>query len=333
MFGKLFSIAIVLICVSLAATLAPKAPDKLPDTVIDNEIPDTSADNEIPDASAGDEIPDTSIELPDASTDNEMTDTQLPDSLLPDNDNIAADIPDDSSADIVHPLPYNDCLTLTKTFPHRDDSFTQGLFFYDDEMYETTGRYAESKIYRKVNLESGIADDEYIFPDNIFAEGSVVFKDKLYVLTYKEEQVQVFDPITLSHKTTYSYPRQGWGLTTDGEYLIASDGTSTLYFMDKDLKEERRIIVKNGDMEMAQINELEYINGEIWANQWLSDYILVIDPDSGNVKKIIDFNGLYTPESDDRDAVLNGIAYNNETGKLYITGKLWEKMFEFEIKQ
>ena len=244
------------------------------------------------------------------------------------NENVGTEITDETSPII----PYTECLELTNKFPHNAESFTQGLFFHDGQMYETTGRYKQSKIYKSINVENGIAANEYVFSDDIFAEGSVVFKDKLYVLTYREQQVQVFDPVTLGHITTYSYPRLGWGLTTDGNHLIAGDGTSTLYFLDENLNTVKQLTVTDGNTSFANINELEYINGEIWANQWLTNRILIIDPENGKVKRIIDFTGMFTPKSTDNDAVLNGIAYNASTDKLYITGKLWETLFEFSIK-
>ncbi len=229
-------------------------------------------------------------------------------------------------------MHYTECMTLVAEYPHDTASFTQGLFFYGGEMYESTGRYNQSMLYKNVDIESGTVENEYKFADDIFAEGSVVFNDKLYVLTYKENQVLTFDPETLEYKNTYSYPRQGWGLTTDGEYLIASDGTSDLFFMDESLGIQKTVTVRLDGKAQTNINELEYINGEIWANQWLTERILIIDPDNGNVKRTIDFSGLYTPISDSPDDVLNGIAYDKDSGRVYITGKCWDKMFEFEIK-
>ncbi len=235
------------------------------------------------------------------------------------------------SESAVKTLHYSECLTPVGEYPHNPESFTQGLFFYNGEMYESTGQYEKSKLYKNIDIESGIAKKEHFFADDIFAEGSVVFADKLYVLTYKENQVQVFDPETLVHEMTYSYPRQGWGLTTNGKFLIASDGTSNLYFMDEELNVIKSVAVTNDGIEMLNINELEYIDGEIWANQWLSERILVIDPESGNVKRIIDFQGLYQPAGNDPDDVLNGIAYNPQNGSVYVTGKRWDKLFEFKI--
>ncbi len=234
----------------------------------------------------------------------------------------------ENNAPVIH---YSDALALVCEYPHDTTSFTQGLFFYGGEMYESTGQYEKSKLYKNIDIASGTAETEYSFSGDIFAEGSVVFGDTLYVLTYRENQVLTFDPETLEYKNTYSYPRQGWGLTTDGEYLIASDGTSDLFFMDESLGTQKTVTVRLDGKAQTNINELEYINGEIWANQWLTERILIIDPDNGNVKRVIDFSGMYTPISESQDDVLNGIAYNPESGKIYITGKHWNKLYEFEL--
>lgn len=228
-------------------------------------------------------------------------------------------------------LHYTEYLTLVAEHPHNAASFTQGLFFYGGEMYESTGRYNESKLYKNIDIQSGKAEKEHKFADEIFAEGSVVLNDKLYVLTYKENEVQVFNPHTLEHLNTYDYPRQGWGLTTDGKYLIASDGTEKLYFMDESLDDVYTLNVTFNGTPVKSINELEYINGEIWANVWLTEEIIIIDPTSGSVTKKLDFSGLYQNKSGDVDDVLNGIAYNSDSGRIYITGKRWDKIYEFEI--
>lgn len=227
---------------------------------------------------------------------------------------------------------YTEYLTLTNQYPHNTESFTQGLFFHNGEMYESTGRYGESMLYGNIEIESGTAEKQYSFPEDIFAEGAVVFKDKLYVLTYKENQVQIFDPETLELETTYSYPRQGWGLTTDGEWLIASDGSSNLYFMDEELKVSKTVEVNRDGERVERINELEYINGEIWANVWLTNEIIVINKDNGEVLRTIDFSQLNAMEITDNNNVFNGIAYNSENGKLYLTGKKWDTLYEFEFK-
>ncbi len=230
-------------------------------------------------------------------------------------------------------VPYTDALQLIAEYPHNTTSFTQGLFFCNGEMYESAGKYGESALYKNIDIETGKCESEHRFAQDIFAEGSTVFNGKLYVLTWKENSVFVFNPQTLSLENTLNYPRQGWGLTTDGEHLIASDGTSSLYFTDENMDVVRTVTVTKNGEEIANINELEYINGYIWANVWFSNEILIIDKDNGKVVKAIDFTGLYESESADRNDVLNGIAYNSETDRLYITGKRWNSLYEFKINK
>lgn len=230
-------------------------------------------------------------------------------------------------------IPYDEFLTLNNKYPHNTNSFTQGLFFYNEKMYETIGLYAESKLYKNIDLKTGEYESKYEFDNNIFAEGSVVFNEKLYVLTWKENSVFVFNPETLELENTYYYNRLGWGLTTDNEHLIASDGSSKIYFLNEELKDVKTINVNINGNEIENINELEYINGDIWANVWLSNQILIINKENGEVKEIIDFTELYNATTNNKDNVLNGIAFNEKTNKIYITGKRWDTLYEFELKQ
>lgn len=229
-------------------------------------------------------------------------------------------------------VAYSDYLTLTATYPHSTDAFTQGLFFHNGEMFESVGGYGSSALFKSVVLKNGGHREEFRFDSSVFAEGSVVFENKLYLLTWEENKVFVLDPETLDFIDEISYPREGWGLTTDGKHLIASDGSSSLYFLDSQLNENKKLTVTMNGEERDNLNELEYIDGCIWANVWLTNEILVIDADSGNVVKSIDFSGLYDNPSSDIDDTMNGIAYNPETEKIYITGKRWNSLFEFETK-
>jgi len=230
-------------------------------------------------------------------------------------------------------IHYTEQLELVGSYPHSASSFTQGLFFHGGEMYESTGLYGQSKIFKNIDIKTGQYESEYSLPANIFGEGSVVMDNTLYVLSWQEGQVFKFDPDNLTLIDTVSYPREGWGLTTNGEQLIASDGTSKLYFMDADLNDIKNITVKFGDIEINRINELEYIDGLVWANIWLTQSIAVIDPENGEVKYMIDFSGLSEIVYENPDAVLNGIAYDKENGRLYITGKNWDSLYEFELKK
>lgn len=220
---------------------------------------------------------------------------------------------------------------VVREYPHDVTSYTQGLFFHDGQMYESTGVAGEST-FRKVDMATGKPLRKLEFADRYFVEGSVVFGDNLYILTWHNNVAFVYDINTLEYRSTWSYPREGWGLTTDGRSLIASDGSSTLYFMSPEFKMERQVTVKLQGRPMRLLNELEYIDGKIWANVYTSDMILIIDPATGKVEATVDCSGLL-PESlrkPDTD-VLNGIAYNPADGKLYLTGKNWPRLYEVKI--
>ena len=222
---------------------------------------------------------------------------------------------------------------VVREYPHDVTSYTQGLFFHDGQMYESTGVAGEST-FRKVDMATGKPLRKLEFADRYFVEGSVVFGDNLYILTWHNNVAFVYDINTLEYRSTWSYPREGWGLTTDGRSLIASDGSSTLYFMTPEFKMERQVTVKLQGRPMRLLNELEYIDGKIWANVYTSDMILIIDPATGKVEATVDCSGLL-PESlrkPDTD-VLNGIAYNPADGKLYLTGKNWPRLYEVELKE
>lgn len=220
---------------------------------------------------------------------------------------------------------------VVREYPHDVTSYTQGLFFHDGQMYESTGVAGEST-FRKVDMATGKPLRKLEFADRYFVEGSVVFGDNIYILTWHNNVAFVYDINTLEYRSTWSYPREGWGLTTDGRSLIASDGSSTLYFMTPEFKMERQVTVKLQGRPMRLLNELEYIDGKIWANVYTSDMILIIDPATGKVEATVDCSGLL-PESlrkPDTD-VLNGIAYNPADGKLYLTGKNWPRLYEVKI--
>ena len=183
-----------------------------------------------------------------------------------------------------------------------------------------------------MDLETGKAVKRQDFNDKYFVEGSVVMGDDLYVLTWETRVAFKYDAATLEYKSSWSYPREGWGITTDGKQLIASDGSSTLFFMDADFATKRRLVVKYEDRPVRWLNELEYIDGKIWANVYTSDEIVIINPKDGRVEGLIDCRGLLPdrlrkPDTD----VLNGIAFNPETGKIYLTGKNWPKLYEVRL--
>ena len=220
---------------------------------------------------------------------------------------------------------------VVNQYPHDITSYTQGLFFVGDTLYESTGQWGEST-FRMVDLQTGDALRRLDFDEKYFVEGSVIFKDRLYILTWTSKVVFVYDPETLDYQSTISYPREGWGLTTDGKSLIASDGSSRLFFMDENLKVSRTVDVRLDGHPVRYLNELEYIDGKVWANVYTTDTIVIIDPASGRVEATVDCKGLLprqlrTPKTD----VLNGIAYHKATGKIYLTGKDWKRMYEVRL--
>lgn len=217
---------------------------------------------------------------------------------------------------------------VVKEYPHDRSSYTQGLYFFDGDLYESTGQYGNST-FRKVDLNTGKALRKLDFNKRYFVEGSCVLDGKLFILTWQEKVVFVYDAATLKYEKSFSYPREGWGLTTDGKKLIASDGSSNIYFMDKDLKVSKTIQVKLNGRPIRLLNELEYIKGKIWANVYLTDMILIINPETGVVEATVDCTGLLPDKLRDRDTdVLNGIAYDERSGKILITGKCWPRMYE-----
>ena len=183
-----------------------------------------------------------------------------------------------------------------------------------------------------MDLETGKPLVRLDFGQKYFVEGSVVLNDNLYILTWESKVAFVYDADSLKYKSTWSYPREGWGITTDGKQLIASEGSSILYFMDEKFSLQRRVYVKHEDRPVMWLNELEYINGRIWANVYTSDEIVIINPKDGRVEGVIDCRGLLPKELHDANTdVLNGIAYNPETKKIYLTGKNWPKLYEIRL--
>ena len=222
-------------------------------------------------------------------------------------------------------------LEVVAQYPHDTESYTQGLFFHDGQLYESTGQYGKSTI-RKVDLKTGKHLSRQNFDKKYFVEGSVVLGDNMYVLTWMEKVAFIYDAKTLKYKSAKRYLREGWGLTTDGKSLIASDGTSYLYFMDADLNTTRRVQVKIGSRAVQWLNELEYIDGKIWANVYTSDEIVIINPSTGYVEGVIDCRGLLPKELHAAETdVLNGIAQDPKTGKIYLTGKNWPKLYEIRL--
>lgn len=222
---------------------------------------------------------------------------------------------------------------VDRVLRHDPTAYTQGLFFEKGVLYESTGQYGQSS-FRKVDLETGAVLQRVNFDSKYFIEGSCVLNGMLYVLTWMENVCLVYDINSLQQVGQLRNPREGWGLTTDGKDLIMSDGTTMIYFLDPNtFFDKRSIEVKRDGKPITYINELEYIDGKIWANVYLSEEILIINPSTGVVEGVIDFAGIYPmSERPAKADVFNGIAYNPITKKIYVTGKLWTKIFEVSIR-
>jgi len=220
---------------------------------------------------------------------------------------------------------------VVREYPHDVTSYTQGLFFDGDRFIETTGQWGESTL-RTVDLETGEAITRQDFSRKYFAEGSCILDGNLYILTWTNQVAFVYDADSLTYKATKAWPRaEGWGLTTDGKQLIASDGSAFLFFLDKDLKELRRQRVTLAGKPVRYLNELEWIDGKVWANVYTTDTIVIINPETGVVEATVDCRGLLPMKERTRDTdVLNGIAVDAE-GRIFLTGKYWPKLYQIEL--
>jgi glutamine cyclotransferase len=228
------------------------------------------------------------------------------------------------------PLPVSG-YTVVKSYPHDRYAFTQGLQYVDGVLYEGTGLYGRSSI-RKVKLETGEVVQSREVPAQYFGEGITVLNSEIYQLTWQSGLAFVYDRATLAPRRTFRYPGEGWGLTTDGVALIMSDGTDTLRFIDPaTFKERRRVKVRAGGTAVRDLNELEHVTGEILANVWMTDRIVRIDPKTGRATGWIDLSGLLPARERTPDAVLNGIAYDAIGERLFVTGKLWPRIFEIRV--
>lgn len=221
-------------------------------------------------------------------------------------------------------------IEVVKAYPHDTGSYTQGLFWHDGSLYESTGLNGKST-FRKVDLQSGQALTKLPFNKKYFVEGSVILGDKLYILTWTNKVIFIYDADTLEYRSTYSYPREGWGLTTDGRSLISSDGSSRIYFLTPELKFERSINVTLNGRAVRYLNELEWIDGRIWANVYTTDTIVIINPDTGIVEATVDCEGLLPERLRTYDTdVLNGIAVDSD-GRIFLTGKNWPELYEVKL--
>ena len=227
---------------------------------------------------------------------------------------------------------------VIREFPHDPESFCQGLVFHKGKLLEGTGQYQKSRL-RSVEIETGVPTLDIRMDSDVFGEGVTVWKDRVLQLTWKNGYLLIYDANTLQRQAYVRYRdidstlREGWGLTHDGSNLIVSDGSSTLRFVDPTtFKLVRKINVKNGFRSLDKLNELEFVEGEIFANVWYRDQIARIDPIKGNVKGWLDLSAIKPREVRfDREAVLNGIAWDAKQRRLFVTGKNWPAVFEVTV--
>lgn len=222
---------------------------------------------------------------------------------------------------------------IVRAYPHDSAAFTQGLFFHDGALFESTGMVGESTL-RKVRLRDGKVLRSAALPPTQFGEGSTGWGNEIVSVTWRDGMGHRWDSRTLRRTGSFTYPGEGWGLTQDGTSLILSDGTAWLRFLDPvTFQERRRIQVTAEGLPVADLNELEWVKGEILANVWMTDRIARIDPATGNVTGWIDLAGLgLTAGATAYENVLNGIAYDTRRDRLFVTGKRWSKLFEIRLK-
>jgi glutaminyl-peptide cyclotransferase len=244
------------------------------------------------------------------------------------------------TADAVTPAntiapPANISYNVVATYPHDTSSFTQGLIWQDNTLYEGTGLEGQSKLM-KIDLKNGKANKSVSLDPSIFGEGITIFNDKIYQLTWQNHKVYVYDAKTLKKMKELSWEHDGWGLTNNGTDLIVSTGESNLYFVDPETFKIKKIIgVTDNTGPVGNLNELEYVNGVIYANIYLTDYIIKIDPANGHILGRIDLSGILTKAgktvNTDEGYVLNGIAYDSTKKSMYVTGKKWPLIFEMKV--
>ncbi len=223
---------------------------------------------------------------------------------------------------------------VVNTWPHDPGAFTQGLIFSDGRFIESTGQEGRSSL-RRVEPETGKVLQRVDVPSPFFAEGITLLKGRIFQLTWQHQRGFIYDAESFEKTGEFTYTGEGWGLTTDGESLILSDGSNHIRFLDPEkFQVTKSITVLDGRTPVNELNELEYVQGEIFANIWHDQRIARIDPASGRVTGWIDLTGLLRPnEVADEEAVLNGIAYDAKANRIFVTGKLWPKVFEIRLKR
>lgn len=229
-------------------------------------------------------------------------------------------------------MPQHYSYAIVKEYRHDPSAFTQGLVWEGGTVFEGTGLYGRSSL-RRVDLETGRVEQQINLEKQFFGEGITVFQDKIVQLTWKNKIIFVRNKVTFRLLDTFPYARQGWGITHDGKYLIASDGSAQVVFLDPEtMAELRQITVHDGDKRIARLNELEFIKGKLFANIYKSDKIVIINPQSGVVEGWLDLSSLRAQlEPIQKAGVLNGIMYDKAGDRLFVTGKFWPKLFEIRL--
>ena len=236
-----------------------------------------------------------------------------------------------NAAQAAEPPVVNYSYRIVNTYPHDRNAFTQGLFYLNGNLYESTGQVGQSTI-RKVHFEDGRVLQSVPIPPGLFGEGIVNFGNEIVSITWQGGNGYRWDLGTLRQIGQWHYEGEGWGLTQNGTDIIMSDGTSAIRFLDPvTLAERRRITVTIQGAELTELNELEWVNGEIYANIWQTPRIARIDPNTGRVTGVIDLSGIANENTTSRDAVLNGIAYDAQHNRLFVTGKLWPHLYEIQL--
>lgn len=244
-----------------------------------------------------------------------------------------------TSIEILSNIPFTSYdFKIINTYPHDSNAYTQGLEFYNGFLYETTGQYGESSL-RKVELKTGKVIKKIDLNKRYFGEGMTIFNDELFFLTWKANKGFIYNLETLELKNEFSYnkSKEGWGLTHSQTELIKSDGTSKIWFLDPNTQQEKRYIeAYTNKQSLNRLNELEFINGKIYANYWQKPLIAIINPNNGVVEGIINLTRLVKEMENSQkllkeDDVLNGIAFDKKNNRMFVTGKNWGKLFEIEL--
>ena len=239
-----------------------------------------------------------------------------------------------AAVNTVIPTPAVLNYAVVKIYPHDTSSYTQGLIWHNNKLYEGTGWYGESKLI-VTDLADGKADKKIILPAATFGEGIAILNNKIYQLTWQEHKVYVYNAATLQKEKEFEWPYEGWGITSDGKQLIISTGGSNLYFVNPEtFKVERTLGISDNNGYIANLNELEYVDGSIYSNVYTTDFILKINPATGLVEGKIDLSNLLQKTNQpilQNTYVLNGIAYDTIKKSFYITGKRWPALYEIKL--